>query len=291
MKTIKKNSIILISLIRRHYPIIIAIGIFCATLIGCLVFSVRQNQEHLIYALDDPYIHMAIAKNFAQHGIWGITRFEFSSSSSSLLWVILLSLVYFLFGINELAPFILNVVFAVAIFVLSYMLFRRYRIRSFIIFVGLTAMMFLTSLFSLIFCGQEHTLHLLITIAFVYLSAEIISKEKINNQEYSLLLILSPLLTMSRYEGIFLLFVVSFLFIVKKKLLHALFLGGFGFLPIVIFGLLSVSKGWYFLPNSVLLKGNMPNISSLRSIFMFFFAAPYIKFIKLPTYYFLLFRL
>jgi hypothetical protein len=39
-----------------------------------------------------------------------------------------------------------------------------------------------------------------------------------------------------------------------------------GSLPIGIYGTISVSNGWYFLPNSVLLKGNVPNISSLKGV-------------------------
>lgn len=31
-----------------------------------------------------------------------------------------------------------------------------------------------------------------------------------------------------------------------------------GSLPIIMYGLISISQGWYFLPNSILLKGNIP---------------------------------
>jgi len=49
-----------------------------------------------------------------------------------------------------------------------------------------------------------------------------------------------------------------------------MFLGGFGILPVVIYGLISVSKGWYLLPNSVLLKGDIPNFSSIWDVINFF---------------------
>ena len=44
---------------------------------GVIIISIRQNDGHIIYTLDDSYIHMALAKNLAQHGVWGITRYEF----------------------------------------------------------------------------------------------------------------------------------------------------------------------------------------------------------------------
>jgi len=255
---------------RRYYPIILAIGIFCAALAACLILSLRENQGHLVYALDDPYIHMAIAKNLVQHGIWGVTRHGFTSSASSLFWPLLLSVVYFLFGVNEWAPFALNVIFALTVCFSAYFLFRKYKIRNSVILIGLTAIIFFTSLLSLIFCGQEHVLHLLVTIVFVYFSAKILSAEKSHDREYLLLLILSSILTMSRYEGLFLLFIVGCLFIARKKYLHALLLAGFGLLPLTVYGLLSVSKGWYFLPNSVLLKGSMLDDSSFLGIVKFF---------------------
>jgi len=225
--------------------------------------SVRQNQGHLIYALDDSYIHMAMAKNFAQHGVWGVTKYNFTSLSSSLLWTLMLSLFYFLFGPNEITPFILNVIFGISVSILSYVFLRKFKVRPWLTLIFLLAVVFFTPLPALVFCGQEHILHLLITICFFYFSARVLSREKITIRELSLLPVLAALLTMSRYEGLFLIFVVCCLFVVKRKPLYGLLLGGLGVLPVTVYGLLSVSRGWYFLPNSVLLKGNIPDLSSL----------------------------
>ena len=71
---------------------------------------------------------------------------------------------------------------------------------------------------------------------------------------------------MIRYEGLFLVFVICCLFVVKREPFHALLLGGASILPIATYGLVSVSKGWYVIPNSILLKGNMPDLSSFGDI-------------------------
>lgn len=272
----------MMKIVRRNWPLIAATGMLLLTVAICLTISIRQNHGHPVYVLDDPYIHMAMAKNLAQHGVWGITKYSFTSSSSSLLWTSVLSSVYFLFGINETSPFILNIVFAIFVCILVYILLRKYKLQSVFIFIALLFIIFFTPLPSLVFCGQEHTLHLLFAIPFVCLSSKILSNEKSSNLQSSLLLILAPLLTMTRYEGLFLVIVAGCLFVVRRKRLYALLLGGLGILPIMIYGLLSVSKGWYFLPNPVLLKGNVPNFSSLEGVIRFFGGLGYYRIAKNP---------
>lgn len=80
----------MISIIKRHWPLLVAIGMLWLVMAICFTLTIALNQGHLVYALDDTYIHMTIAKNFAQHGVWGVTKYSFSSESSSLLWTSLL---------------------------------------------------------------------------------------------------------------------------------------------------------------------------------------------------------
>jgi len=260
-----------LNVVRKHWALIASISLLWITIAVLLVLSLRQNQGHLVYALDDPYIHMAIAKNFAQHGVWGITEYGFTSSSSSLFWTLLLSFIYFCGGVQEVTPLlILNIIFATFTVCLIYALLKRYKIPSFYTFAVLLLIIFFTPLPALIFGGMEHTLHIFITISFVYLAAQILSKDKSNFLECSLLLILAPIVTMVRYEGLFLILVVCALFAVRKHLSYSLILGGLAIIPIAIYGMISISNGWYFLPNSVLLKGNAP-VLSLMGIGKFFY--------------------
>ena len=48
------------------------------------------NQGHLVYALDDPYIHLALAENIWR-GHYGVNLHEFSSASSSIIWPFLIA--------------------------------------------------------------------------------------------------------------------------------------------------------------------------------------------------------
>jgi hypothetical protein len=258
-------------IVKFHWPVILAIAVLWITVAVLLGVCIERNQGHITYALDDPYIHMAIAKNFSQHGVWGVTKYGFSSSSSSLLWTLLLSFYYLLFGISETAPLIMNLVLATFMVFLVYIILKRSTLPPLYIFLILLSMIFLTPIPLLIFCGLEHVLHTLISIAFIYFSAKILSNEHLSQYKnaslYSIsLLLLSPLVIMARYEGAFLVFTVCFLFFVRKRLTYAVLLGGLGVLPIAIFGLISVSKGWYFFPNSVLLKKHTFDFTSLEGI-------------------------
>lgn len=251
----------MINLLKKNISLIASIGILWITVASLLIMSIKNNHGQIAYALDDAYIHMAIAKNFAQNGVWGITQYDFTSSSSSLLYTLLLSFIYFLFGVNEINPLILNVIFATLSIYVIYYLLKQNNIKESYIFVILQLIIFLTPLPALIFSGMEHTLQILITIPFVYISARVISDDKRNYKNYISLLALGILVTMVRYEGLFLLFIVSGLFILNNKWKFAIGLLASGFLPIVTYGIISLFKGWYFLPNSILLKGNTPMFS------------------------------
>ncbi|MFQ6618145.1 MAG: hypothetical protein ACE5QV_05600, partial [Fidelibacterota bacterium] len=65
--------------IKRYWPPLLAAIILFITITVVLLISINKNQGHLIYVLDDAYIHMAIAKNLSQYGIWGVTKYGFSS--------------------------------------------------------------------------------------------------------------------------------------------------------------------------------------------------------------------
>ncbi|MFA0823378.1 MAG: hypothetical protein ACC612_10880 [Methanomethylovorans sp.] len=256
-------------MLKKNIALIASIGILWITVASLLITSIKINQGHIAYALDDAYIHMSIAKNFALHGVWGITQYDFASSSSSLLYTLLLSFIYFLFGVNEVIPLILNIIFATLSIWVIYCLLKQNNIKDIYIFILLQLIIFLTPLPALIFTGMEHTLQILITIPFVYLSAKIISEGNSSNRNNTFLFILGIFVTMVRYEGIFLLLVVSSLFILNKKWKFAVGLLVSGFFPIVIYGIISLLKGWYFLPNSIILKGNTPTFSILGLINFF----------------------
>jgi len=257
---------------KDFWILFISIAIFLSVILQLLMLSVKHNEGNIIYATDDAFIHMAIAKNFVNHGIWGVTKYGFTSSSSSILWTLLLSFIYFLTGVNHIVPIVLNIFFSIVLIISLYILLKNFGFKSLYLFLILMSIIFFTPLPILVFTGMEHVLHTLITIIFVHFAGRDLSEEhsQKKNKFPVLLTALSPLVTMSRYEGMFLIFIVSLLYMFRKRFLYGIILFITSMLPIAIFGFISMAHGWYFLPNSVLLKGHITT-GSLKSIFLFFY--------------------
>ncbi len=254
---------------KSHWPAFIAVLALWGTMAVLVTIAVNYNDGHFIYALDDPYIHMAIAKNLVRHGVWGITPYGFSSASASILWPLLLAFVYLIFGSIESALFILNLIAATALVLLVYRVLRQSGLYSRFIAIALLALIYLTPLPSLIFSGQEHVLHTLLSIAFVYLCARVLASDAESEQnvqfDKKMLLVIAPLMVMTRYEGLFLLLVGCIMLLLRRRIRYSLLMGALAVLPVIIFGLISVLLGSHLLPNPVLLKGNKPTINSIES--------------------------
>ncbi|MDD8019216.1 MAG: hypothetical protein PHP42_12655 [Bacteroidota bacterium] len=248
------------ALIKRHWPLFISIGAYWATVIVLIILSTNVNNGYLIYPLDDTYIHMAVAKNAVLHHVWGVTKFEFTSSTSSPLWTFLLAITYVAFGVNSISPLILNVLFGTLVVLVSYLFIAKYfqdHLRTFIVLLGVV---FVTPLPTLTLIGMEHVLHTLLSIFFVFLSITALSTTaKQHQSNFVLLIVVAPLLTSSRYEGMFMVFVVCVLFLVQRKIFYAMAIGIAALLPIILYGIWSISHGWYFFPNSILLKAHIPS--------------------------------
>jgi hypothetical protein len=250
----------------RHWPLVMALSVLWVTIVLLLIVSFRLNQGHFVYGLDDAYIHMSIAKNFALHGVWGVTPYAFSSSSSSLLWTLLLSLIFYVIGVNVLVPFILNIILSTITIFLVYYILRFYKIHPVYNFMVLVGVVFFTPLSYLIFIGMEHILQIILVIVFVFLSVKILTNLNSKPLNYYLLLILTVPLAMVRYESLILIFLVAFLFILRRKFTYSFLMIALAIIPITIYGVISISNGWSFLPNSVILKSTLMGTISNNNI-------------------------
>lgn len=229
-----------------------------------LIQSLSINNGHFIYALDDPYIHMAIAKNFAASGIWGVTAHEFTAASSSPLWVLLLAAVAKIIGSREIIPFIVNLLCATGVVLVTAYGLRAHPFRAGYRQAVIVVLLLVTPLPLLVFTGMEHALHVLLTLLFLILAGRLLAKNTFTLHDPTLLLTLAlaPVLVMARYESLFLVGVVAFLLVIRKRWSAGLLLLVLGIAPVVITGLLTIQAGGSFLPNSIMLKGKFPLYAS-----------------------------
>ena len=137
-----------------------------ASLAAALRTALRGTDGHLVYALDDAYIHMAVAKNLATHGIWGCTPFHFSSSSSSLLWTFGLGVADLAFGVHDWTPLVLNVALAIGTLLVADVWMARFGAPAVLRASALLGIVVAFPLAGMVLMGMEHILHLLLTIGF-----------------------------------------------------------------------------------------------------------------------------
>lgn len=253
-----------------HWPLIVALALLWIAVWKMLGACTARCEGNLIYALDDAYIHMAIAKNLAFHGVWGVTQYAFTSSASSLIWPLLVALAFKLFGQSESVPLILNMICATGLLCVVHFLWRKNSVPAGTALGGLLALTFLMPVLPVMFTGLEHIFHTVVTIIAISAAARVLAEkqEPAQHRKTPLMpvLLTLPLVTIARYEGLFLVLVVAVMLHIRRSMTSAVGAIASGALPVVVYGLISRSQGWSFLPNSVLLKARPVTIGSLQGL-------------------------
>lgn len=248
----------LVACARSLWPLLLALLVFLASLAAALRTALRSTDGRLIYALDDAYIHMAVARTLATHGIWGCTPFHFSASSSSLLWTFGLGVAYAAFGVHDWTPLLLNVALAIGTLVVAHAWLARFGATALLRAAALVGIAVAFPLAGMVLMGMEHILHLLLTIAFAALAVEALTgpdeSPDRGRRRTLALCVLGALVGASRYEGFFLVGLVCLVLLLRRQLLPALAIGFASLLPAAAFGAISVANGAYFLPNPLMVK-------------------------------------
>jgi hypothetical protein len=241
------------SFARRHWPFLLVIAGWLAIVLVTLAQILATTGGRMVYASDDVYIHMAIAKNLVRHGVWGVTPFGFTSCASSIVWPLVIAFTYVLFGVNEWSPLLLNLLLSVAVLGIIYK-FLRARGRGNLTCAALLALLVLSiPMTAITFDGMEHMLQILIFAIFAERLFAVLQREPIVAWD-SWLPVLACALTLVRYEGLFLAGAAVVLLGWKKqwRLCAAVLLGAA--LPVAVMAAVSLAHGWYPIPNSVLIK-------------------------------------
>ncbi len=217
------------------------------------ILAVTSFAGRYIYPLDDAYIHLSMAKNFAESSVWGITQYEFSSTTSSPLFTFLLAILIKVFGNWEYIPLVANSIAAAFLIWISHNYLKNFSKLTYAIF--LSAIVLLMPLHLMIMTGMEHVFHTLAMVLTLLAFQKYLKNE--TPRSFSNLALLAIIATGFRYESLFFIFFMCvYLFFIKKEYVKSVALGLFAITPVLVYGWISVDHGSFFLPNSLILKGN-----------------------------------
>ncbi len=240
-------------------PAVLAVGVLLAGCGGLWWQAGRDTGGFCPYVLDDTYITMAMAKHAAA-GVWGVTPHEFSSTTSTPLWVALLAGCYRLLGPREAAPLVLSSATAVALLLTLGWLLRREGVQPLPLVLVLLVAMFAVPLIPLLFCGSEHPLHMLLVVGLVYAGALALAPVPRRGALVICCALIVPAV-LTRYESAFLVAALMWLAVGRRKFLAAFWLGCAAALPLLGYGLWCASHGWPLVPTSILMKAARPEFS------------------------------
>ena len=233
-------------------PVVVALGVFGALASAVFFACVARTGGQFVYPLDDAYIHLAMAKNIADHHVYGVTPFEFSASSSSIAWPLLLAAARAIFGSAELLPLVVNAVAGGALVGVAGKALHDEHAGDGVVLAAALSLVLFVPLVPLVFTGMEHTPHALL----IFFLANEIARALSGEPRPWRLGLLAAAAASLRYETFFLLApaLVLFALLRGKHAKSAAFLAGGGALPVLAQGAFSLSRGAYFFPTSVLIK-------------------------------------
>lgn len=237
------------------WPLLLALAILFAGL--AVVGAQAWRHGAFAYPADDTYIHMAIARNLAQNGTWGVNAGQFAAASSSPLWTLLVAGCFKVCGIHTSIPFILAVICSIALLILIDTVGKLEGWVPWVRAAVLVLVIVIMPLLPVCVLGMEHVLHALLTI-FVFYLLWLLPAPRVKVSMGYVLLLLSAMAfcTGARFEGLFLAMAVAFVLLLDGRWLLAIAVVAASFIPVVLMGIECVRNGWEWIPASVRLKGN-----------------------------------
>jgi hypothetical protein len=244
---------------RGGFSLLVCLGILYVIVGASLLMAIRSTGWHITYALDDPYIHLSIARNLVENGTWGINPGHFAGASSSPLWTLLIAGGQKLLGPVDWLPLALNLILVGATAVAIWLLLRRFMADK--LAACATLLIALAAPLPMLAAGgMEHVLQIMLVVAFAAVAMKMIlpSDSSRNAGTVALAAVCAALIVSTRFEGLFFVAAACLILLFKKRLLPALVVGLAAWAPVALYAAFSMHHGGSWLPNSVLIKGNAP---------------------------------
>jgi hypothetical protein len=216
-----------------------------------------QTHGTIAYPLDDAFLNLTLAKNFAFDHVWGITKYAFTPVSTSLLYPFVLAILYLITGASLIVPLLVNAAAAIWFVTALQRWLTRQQISPRAQLLILIAVIYLTPLPLLVISGMEYTMELLFT--FLFLSSFLSTPgSSFNRKVY----VYAILMLTSSYETLPILIIACGYLALRRHWWDAVKLLFIPVLPLYLFGLLSLTKHNYFVPIPLLQTWGFPSISA-----------------------------
>jgi hypothetical protein len=228
-----------------------------ALVVGAILLRLRG---HMVYALDDAAIHLAIADRLAGDGTWGVVAGHFESASSSPLWTAITAAAirasdpaapWLPLALNVLAG--LGVIWVLATSPVALRPGRARPVDAVATVVLVTVVLFLPGLAVV---GMEHTLHVALVLAAV-VGVHRWSTGAADARPAAILALVA-LAALTRFETAFVAAGLAVGLVAhggRAQARRAAAVLTAAALPIAAFGALNRALGGGWLPNSILAKG------------------------------------
>ena len=256
----------------RHRRIVFGVSavVLLATVALWLVRTV-QSTGSLVYALDDAYIHLALADRLAFTGTWGVQAGTYQSASSAPAWNLLEAALLVVRIPAPIVPLLLGVVASLwALWTMS----RIPVIERFgSVWAGVAvavAVPFSLALVGLTLMGMAHTLQVAVVLAALAALADRVGDDAARRQTARWLLpILFLVGTSIRYEMLLVAAGCAVAYLVVQRptdggdlgpsiTSRAVEIGGWvvaALVPVAVVAAVNLASGQYALPDSVIAKG------------------------------------
>ncbi len=245
-------------------PLLAALMIIGLLMAVCFSAAKVRTGGAFVYALDDAYIHLTLARSLAESGTWGLSAGEFAAASSSPLWTVTLAGFNRLGGPQALLPLFLNFVLSGVAVVLAAGLLRDFGAHGWGLCLCLVGFALATPLPALVAGGMEHVLQVCLCVAYLRLLLRALD-EPAPKCTGSLLLWagLSLLMPVTRYEDLFLIAAAAGVLAWRRRWLWAVMTVVPAVCSVSAFGLYFLAHGGSFLPNPLLIKGQTDILDAL----------------------------
>lgn len=242
----------------KNWSVVVISVIVLAALIGSAIWNMSAaTNGHVVFSLDDPYIHLAMARAMAEHGTWGISPDAFTATSSSPFYLLLLATIFWLATPSAYWAWL----FAVSggLFVAALLAARVAEtvskrsvatIISLLVIVGV-------GLPEISMTGMEHTLHITAMLAVLIFLEKRLGIPGTSWRDDIPLVMAMLVAAGLRYETLFVMVPMSWVLWRAGHKRTSIAAAIAGILPAIFVGVLQLYNGAMILPNSIALKGVM----------------------------------